>query len=102
MPALHANTSRKAPARLADTALASLTVFESEKAAPPSRLVPLSLAMQRYGNISRATAYRATKDGRFPPIRLAAGRAVVREDELEAFIAAAPLAAQKRKGKAVK
>jgi len=68
----------------------------SQLAAIP-RLIPLDEGRPLFGNISRATAYRASKDGRFPPIRLAAGRAVVREDELTAFIAAAPLARTRKR-----
>ncbi len=46
-------------------------------------------------DISRATAYRGAKDGRFPPIRAAMGRAAVREDELEAFTMSAPEGARR-------
>jgi predicted site-specific integrase-resolvase len=60
-----------------------------------ARLVPLKEACRRFGNISRATAYRGARDGRFPPIRAAMGRAAVREDELEKFIMNAPVAGRK-------
>ncbi len=68
---------------------------EAASSPSPSRLLPLKEACKRFGNISRATAYRGARDGRFPPIRAAMGRAAVREDELEKFIMNAPVAGRK-------
>jgi predicted DNA-binding transcriptional regulator AlpA len=66
-----------------------ITAIEDEiqKApAPPLRLIPLREACERMGGVSISTAYRRSRDGTFPPIRDACGRAVVRSGDLDAHI----------------
>jgi predicted site-specific integrase-resolvase len=57
--------------------------------------IPLKEALRRWGGIHRTTAYRRAREGKFPPIRVPLGRAVVLESELEEFMEKARVSAQK-------
>lgn len=51
------------------------------------RILPLTEACERFGNIHTSTAYRWRKQGHFPPIRKISGRKVgVLESELNIWI----------------
>ena len=53
----------------------------------PDALVPFSIARQLCGNISRSTAYRLIRLGKFPaPVRISAARIGFRCRDLEIFL----------------
>src|SRR5271165_2359668 len=71
-----------------------MTISTADEATALTRILPLAEVCKRF-RISRSTAYRNFHAGRFPAIHSLMGRAVVLENELEAFIRNLPLAAQR-------